>query len=64
LAWQAIQDPTPENIGLILAARWDPFCVPVPWVPWPWSQWPQNSQQDQQEGGHHSPHISLRYLNQ
>jgi RNA polymerase sigma factor (sigma-70 family) len=33
LAWQAIQDPTPENIGLILGARWDPFCVPVPWVP-------------------------------
>lgn len=33
LAWQAIQDPTPENIGLILAARWDPFCGPVPWVP-------------------------------
>ena len=64
LAWQAIQDPTPENIGLFLAARWDPFCVPVPWVPWPWSQWPQNSQQGQQEGGHHSPHISLRDLNQ
>ena len=57
LAWQAIQDPTPENIGLILAARWDPFCVPVPWVPpLPWSQrsqWPQDNQ-------HHSPHQSLQ----
>jgi RNA polymerase sigma factor (sigma-70 family) len=50
LAWQALQDPTPENIELILAARWDPFCVPMPWVDWPqlpqlpelpqWPQWP------------------------
>jgi hypothetical protein len=30
---QALQDPTPENIGLILAAEWDPDCVPMPWVP-------------------------------
>jgi RNA polymerase sigma factor (sigma-70 family) len=38
LAWQALQDPTLENIGLILAARWDPLCVPVPWLPWPWPE--------------------------
>ncbi|ACU74986.1 RNA polymerase, sigma-24 subunit, ECF subfamily [Catenulispora acidiphila DSM 44928] len=52
LAWQAIKDPTPENIGLILAARWDPFCVPVPWVPW--LQWPpaHGTHQVGQHGAH------------
>ncbi|MEY9926653.1 RNA polymerase sigma factor (sigma-70 family) [Catenulispora sp. GP43] len=41
LAWQTLQDPTPENIGLILAARWDPLCLPLPWVTVTWPQLPQ-----------------------
>ncbi|MBS2549918.1 hypothetical protein KGQ19_23925, partial [Catenulispora sp. NL8] len=33
LAWQALQDPTLQNIVLILEAHWNPLCIPVPWLP-------------------------------